>query len=352
MSDPPLVRNSGLGDFGRCPWLWSKVWLEGIAPRRPPTWSIFGRAMHTALEVRYQIGTRRAPLEQAQEAFLAALNGEIRKVGVDVFQEEYDRQERAADDSGKSVKLVAAHELGPIMLAEFVASYHDDDEWEVIHREQPFQINVPYPTTWGRQWAGKTMVVYCGTWDVLMRNRRTGQYWLWDWKTCKKLPSERSLEANDQAGSYVWVAREVLRHKGIFTAQDRIEGIIFQYLKKSLPDPRPRNAAGESLNQNGSVSLKQPAARFLRLPSYRSPEQIIRQARRVQTKAILMEQMRDDPDLIYKTHTHECERCILWDLCTAHEAGDDWEMLQEELFMVRDPFADHREAMAQGGIEL
>lgn len=348
----PVLRTSERKDFRRCPWLWEQHWLNGLSPARPPTWSIFGLAMHKALEVRYCPGRKRAPLADAQAAFLDALDGEIRKVGVDVFDEEYERQEQAAEETGRKVTLLPAHELGPAMLAHYVEVYGEDDDWEVIHNEQPFQINVPYPQDWGPRFAGRTMVVYAGTWDVLMWNRRTKEFWLWDWKTCRKLPNPRLLFMDDQRGAYLWVAKEVLVHQGILSRRDVISGIYFQYLRKALKDPRPTNRAGESLNKDGSVSLKQPSPRFLRLDSPRSPEQVVRQARRVQAEAVTMEGMRTGELPIYKNMTHECDRCILFDMCDAHESGDDWELIRDQLYVVRDPYADHREAMTAHGIHL
>lgn len=349
---PPLLRTSARKDARRCWWLWDQHWEQGWSPQRPPTWSIFGGAMHKALEVRYRKGRKRGSVDAACAAFLEYLNGEVRKVGVDLFEEEYERQERAAEEQGKAVKLVPAHELGPIMLEEYVKRYGDDAEWEVLHVEQPFQINVPYPADYGPRYRGKTMVVYAGTWDSFMRNLGTGEFWVWDWKTCKKFPDVETLEYDDQRGSYLWVAKEVLVHKGLLRPRDTITGLYFQYMKKALPDPRPRNAAGEALNQNGTVSMKQPAPRFLRYESRQSPERIARQVERVQAEAEAMALMRSGELKPYKNFTHECKRCIIFDMCTAHEDGDDWELLRDELYVVRDPFADHREAMAEGGIEL
>lgn len=354
----PMLRTSGRKDLRRCQWLWYEHWVRGWTPRRPPTWSIFGLSYHEAMAVLYPPGpvklVRR--LEKAQEKFVEALDGEIRKVGVDVFEEEYEREERKAEESGKSFKLIPADELGPIMLENYVVwakrEHGGDEEWEVLHTEQPFQINVPYPRSWGPRFKDQIMAVYCGTWDSFMRNIRTGAYWLWDWKTCKQFPNPGLLEMDDQAGSYLWVAKEVLVHKGILQHTDKIEGINFQYFKKALPDARPANSSGEALNKDGSVSLRQPTSRFLRVPSHRSIEQNVRQARRVQKEMVHMEQLLEDPEMIYKNMTHECSRCILYDPCQLHEAGDDWELMLDQLYEQRDPFADHREAMEKKGVEL
>lgn len=346
MKAPPLLRTSERKDFRRCPWLWQMHWVEGISPIRAPTWSVFGLAVHKALEHRYPPGIKRNPIEECVEVFLYELDDLGRKVGVDIdeLEEEEERQNEAKD---RKVKLVPARELGPAMLRHYAKVYGDDKEWECIHTEQTFQINVPDPAR-----KGKVLVVYAGTWDALMRNRRNKRYWLWDHKTAKAIPNPDFLELDDQAGSYIWVAKEVLVHKGLLTKRDRISGIIFNYLKKSLPDPRPTNSAGEALNQNGSVSARQPAPRFLRYPSDRSPEAIVRQARRVQKEAVVMAKMKSGELPIYKNTAHDCPRCILFDMCTAHEQGDDWELLRDELYIGRDPYADHREAMENNGIEL
>jgi hypothetical protein len=353
-----LLRTSGRKDWRRCPWYGYMRWVEGWSPKRPPTWSIFGGAYHKAMEVLYPVGSVEPNqfLEEAQQTFIDELKGEIRKIGVDIFEEEYERQEREAEDRERSVTLVPAHELGVIMLEEYVKwierTQAGDGEWEVIHTEQPFQIDVPYPKSWGKRFEGQTLVVYCGTWDNLSYNRRTKEYWLWDWKTCKSLPDHRVLDMDDQRGTYLWVAKEVLVHKGLLSPKDHLAGIVFQYAKKQLPDDRPCNAVGEALNKDGTVSKRQPVPRFLRLESARSPEQVVRQARRVQKEAVQYQQWIDDPEMIYKNQTHECIRCPLYDMCEAHESGDDWELIRDEMYVQRDPFADHREAMNHGGIEL
>lgn len=337
LPDTPGLRTSERKDFRRCPWLWEQSWIEGIRPRREPTWALFGTAIHKGLEVYYPPGIRRGRREDAIDAFLDKLENEQRKIGIlpDNATEETDAE------------LVAADELGEEMLWNYFAHYGKDSEWEVIHTEQPFQIDVPHPTK-----PGQVLVVYMGTWDVLMRHRRTGKFWLWDHKTAKSLPNIQYLELDDQAGSYLWVAREVLRHKGIFTKKDTIEGIVFNYLKKTLPDARPTNAAGHSLNKDGSVSKRQPAPRFLRHAAERTEWQLVQQAKRVQAEALVMAEYRSGALPILKNPTMDCPRCPLFDLCTLHESGDDWEDVRDALYVKRDPYRDHREAMAANGITL
>jgi Zierdtviridae exonuclease len=346
--DVPLLRTSERKDFRRCPWLWQQSWINGLRPAREPTWAIFGSAFHKAMEVRYPIGVRRGSLDDTIDAFLDFLDGEVRKVGVDLEELRDEDGEPLAGLGKKDVDLVLADELGEIMLRNYVRAYGRDRDWEVIHTEQPFQIDVPHPTI-----PGKVLVVYAGTWDALMRHRRTGKLWLWDHKTAKVFPDVNYLELDDQAGSYVWVAKEVLVHKGIITRKESIEGIIFNYAKKAKPDPRPTDAAGRSLNKDGSISARQPSARFLRHPAYRSPAASVQQARRVQAEAKAMAAMRDGTQPIYKNPTQDCPRCPLFDLCTLHEQqADGWEDYRDTFFVAKDVYADHRMAMADNGIEL
>lgn len=345
---PRGLRTSERKDFRRCPWLWEQSWLNGLKPRRAPTWAIFGTAVHKGLETYYRKGVRRGRKQDAVDAFLDNIDLSLRKVGIDLSEVSLDDDGIPEEGTSKATaELVAADELGEAMLWNYFDTYGNDSDWEVIHTEQPFQIDVPHPTK-----PGKTLVVYMGTWDALMRHRPTGKFWLWDHKTAKSLPNIQYLELDDQAGSYLWVAKEVLVHKGIFTKKDTIEGIVFNYLKKAKPDARPVDSNGHSLNLDGSVSKRQPAPRFLRHPAARTPHQIVEQARRVQAEAQHMEAMRTGVLPIYKNPTMDCPRCPLFDLCTLHEAGDDWEDYRDALFVVRDPYADHREAMAENGIVL
>lgn len=386
VSTPPLLRTSERSDFKRCPWMWQQRWRYGFTPVREPTWAVFGTAWHRAQEIYYPVGTKRGSVLDAADMFLASLDDLGRKIGVDI--EELEEAEiRKKEDKGTKVKLVPARELGPTMLREYDRYYEKDRDWEVIHSEQTFQINVPDP-----DYEDETIVVYAGTWDLLVWVRSKQRFWLVDHKTAKSIPTPGYLDLNDQAGSYPWVAREVLRHKGIFGKKDRISGIIFSYAKKSPPDDRPVNKFGESLNKatktqyvealtgvdnwtatglrkhtveylesvaaanhllvEGEVSARQPVKRFERYESPRTEAQNVRQAHRVQEEAVLMEMARNGEIPIIKNTAHDCERCVLFDLCTLHEQGDDWKFYRDEMFKVRDPYESHREDMARNGIEL
>jgi hypothetical protein len=331
---PPLLRTSERKDWRRCPWLWEKVWLQSMRPVRPPVWSWFGTAWHLAMETRYPIGTKRGKLVDVIDTFHAAVGERTGRVYTEL-------------DESTETEIVEARQLGEQMLIGYVDNYGKDPEWEVIHTEQPFQIDVPHPTK-----PDKTVVVYAGTWDLLARHLPTGELWLWDHKTAKQMPQPRFLDLDDQAGSYLWVAREVLLHKGVISKTDVIEGIIFSYAKKALPDPRPTDSEGRALNKDGTISKMQPSPRFLRHATYRSQEQNVAQALRVIDEAYVMDQQRRGKLPIWKNPSQECNRCPLFDVCEMHERGEDWESLFRMQYHKDDVYADHREAMQRGGIKL
>lgn len=327
----PILRTSERSDFKRCPWLWHKSWVEGLTARRSPTWALFGTAIHAALEVRYPVGIRRGSLADTLDRFEEAWGSEVRKV--------YSAGQELEDD-----EVVDALTLGKAMLTGYVEHYGDDIEWEVIHTEQSFQIDVPMPNTKGEE----VLVRYAGTWDLLARNRNSKEFYLWDHKTRRSFPSNWSFYSiNDQAGSYLWVGPEVLRHLGVFGKNDRIEGLVFNALRKHLPDKRPRNAEGKALNKDGSVSKLQPAPLFHREEVWRDPRERVQQARRVQAEALVMHKMRTGELPLFKTPTEDCTRCKFFELCELDEKSPREDVIdfQNAFYIKRDPYADHREEM-------
>jgi Zierdtviridae exonuclease len=330
MKKTKLVRTSERGDFKRCQWYWWMHWIEGWSPKRLPTWSWFGTAIHEGLAARYPVGKRRGSLEDMYEAFETALEGERRRM---VSQRaEWDEDE-----------MVGAEELGRAMLKGYVLKYGNDTRWKVIHTEHAFQIDVVDKK-------GRLIAIYCGRWDLLVWDMVDKVFRLVDHKTAKSIGDLGWLTLNDQAGSYLWVVPEVMRALGLFTGGEVIDGIVFNYLRKALPDPRPQNAEGKSLNKNGTVSLRQPSELFRREPTWRAPVERVTQYNRVVAETKQMQAILSGKFEPTKTPTHDCKRCPLFEVCELHEQGDDWEELLRHTFVKRDPYADHREALHEGRV--
>lgn len=368
-----LVRNSERSDFKRCPWLWHESWIKGLSPAKAPTWSWFGTAIHKGLEVRYPIGVKRGSLEDTLDAFEESVGRNVGKVYTSPNNEE----------GPSETEVVDAVALGKAMLAGYIKHFGEDDRWEVIHTEQSFQIDVPSP------YRGEgDLATLAGTWDVLMRDRVTGKFWIWDHKTRRSFPSNWGFyQINDQAGTYLWVAPEVLRDMGIFGPNDEITGLVFNALRKAMPDTRPVNHEGKSTNKPkkehyvdqrpdvfsskmklvemqelaedrgiqiyGDESAVQPPPLFHREEVYRSSQERVRQAERAQTEIILMQDMLNGDRKVYKNPTEDCVRCKLFDYCSLDESDPEGAReLAQWTLKKRDPYADHREAFGDNGVAV
>lgn len=372
----PLIRTSERGDFKECPWKWYHSWVLGLSTRRVPTWSWFGTAWHKALEVRYPVGHKRVHIADVIDAFVEAVGEEQRRVWT--AGGELDEEE-----------VVDGKELGIAMLKAYVEHYGTDRHWQVIHTEQPFQIDVPHPVT------GKLIAVYCGTWDLLVWDLVDKVYRLVDHKTRKAFKQDWSFyDLNDQGGSYLWVAREVLLHKGLIKKRDVIDGIVFNMARKTMPDERPRDAQGIAYNKPrkehylaaltragkaldpkvartvkladleasatlygltvlGEPSLKQPTPAFARYTTYRTDYERVNQGRKVVDEARHMNVVRRGKLPLLKHVTEDCSRCQFFDMCLLDEKDPQEAQAYAATMLVRrDPYADHREAMARSGVAL
>lgn len=372
MSSPPLLRTSERNDFKRCPWLWDQTWNKGLRPKREPTWAWFGSAIHVGLSVRYPIGKRRGSRADTLDAFEEALDNEVRRVYTEGG--ELDEEE-----------VVDGKELGRQMLLGYIEEYGSDSHWQVIENEQTFQIDVPHPKK------DATLVVYCGTWDLVIYDLVEKVYKVVDHKTRKAFPSNWEFYSiNDQAGSYLWVAPEVLKFKGVFKKDEAIEGLVFNALRKALPDTRPLNADGLATNKPkkeqylaalnarnisyparatipvleqyakqagltvlGDVSARQPMPRYHREEVPRSPQERVSQAQRVQAEAFWMSQIRKGKLPAFKTPTEDCVRCQIFEYCQLDEQDPEAaQEFAEAMYVKRDPYRFHRKEMQEGGVEI
>lgn len=327
MSGVPLLRTTERGTFAECQWRWYWSYVKGLEPRRTPTWSWFGRAIHEALAVRYRVGRIRGSMLDTLSAFEAALGEEVRRVWTQ--GDELDEQE-----------VVDARELGIAMLRGYINRYGKDAHWEVIVTETPMQIDVPHPKT------GRIIATYCLTLDAVVYDRVERKVRIVDHKTRSTFPAEGKWEFYDhnrQGKAYLWVAPELLRHMGLIRRADQVDGIIFNCLKKRLPDDRPTNVKGEALNKDGTVSKRQPAPLFHRHYTPSSPYERVRQAHHVAAEAVQMGLVRTGKLEPIKSTTEACPRCTLYEFCAADEISpEDGLEIARHVYSKRDPYADHR----------
>jgi hypothetical protein len=384
MAAIPLIRTSERGDLKSCEFYWWHHWQNGLTGRTVPTWAWFGTAIHKALEVRYPIGRKRGGLPDVLDAFVAAVGEETGRV--------WEKGGELDDDEVHDGKL-----LGIEMLKGYVKHWGLDTRWHVIHTEQPFQIDVRNPRT------GRLVAVYCGTWDLFVWDDKDKVYRLVDHKTRAQFKKDWSFfNLNDQAGSYQWVAPEVLRHMGLLGKNEHIDGIVFNMLRKAMPQPTaedgirynlpkrkhfeaaieaerqsmPGKVPGSSwvgpaltgkeslpmlkdiatklgLDVKGDARAVQPTALFERYTTHRGIEQRVNQGKKVLAEATRMDLIRRGKLPLLKHPTEDCVRCRLFDFCQLDEI--DPERAQEyaaTMLIKTDPYADHREAMQENGYVL
>lgn len=346
----PIIRTSERRTKKRCEWRWRMTYREGLVPKGTPATPLwFGTGIHEALAQWYQPGLSRGI--HPADAWLDWVREE----------EQYIRTSPSDNGNPDDDEFINGKDLGEAMLVGYVEKYGEDETWDVIGTEEPFQIDIPYPSGYAGHDDGirgdlptdengevDFLAIYAGTFDGVYRDLIDDTIWLMEHKTAKTI-SLRHLPLDDQAGSYWAVASKILQDKGILRKGDRIEGIMYNFLRKAMPDDRPQNDTGEYLNKNGDISKNQPSPLFVREPVERDRRERATQLRRIQHEALEMEDARNQPDRIIKNPTNDCSwDCALYDLCLLHEKGDQsWEDYRDAMFTVRDPYADHRKSAAE-----
>lgn len=368
----PILRTSERKDFRRCPQRWQWAWRQGLRRRRAnPDALWFGTGIHLALEHRYGL----PGIERGRNT-----------IGV---WRDYVGEEMAyvatlrATAVAPEVEWISALKLGEAMLEEYLSKYGKDDRWYVIKAEQTVQVPIPSRN-------GLPLVTYAGKLDVTMwdlENER--DLWLWDHKTAKSIQTNH-LTLDDQAGSYWAIAADALTAAKVIPKGSKLEGIMYNFLRKSMPDDRPRDAEGFTTNKPlkahylaaleasafsrasdvdmaelaklsigkleamctgyalavvGERSKQQPASAFLRYPVYRTARERATQLGRIADEASVMNKMRRRELPIWKNPTNDCSwDCSFFEMCELHEQGADWKEYRDMVYTKQDPYADHRES--------
>jgi hypothetical protein len=319
----PLVRTSERKDFKRCQWRWWQKWRRGLVNQDVGNALWFGTGIHLALENYYQTGTKRTP-KRALEAWDA------------YCAEDYGRLMRDEDD-----QRVSADELGRAMLHGYFQRWGGDPQFFFIAVERSGELPVVDDN-------GQIVAMYGYTYDGLLRELKTGRYWVFETNTAKSITLGH-LSLDDQAGSYLWTAPEDLRRDDLIPDDFQIAGILYNFMRKAMPDERPRDAQGFYLNKNGTRSLSQPTALYHREPVTRTRAEGESQRRRIVAEVQQMNEIRAGRLMLTKTPTRDCSwDCPFFNLCELHEAGQDWQGYARDAYTVEDPYANHRKA-ADGG---
>jgi PD-(D/E)XK nuclease superfamily len=328
----PILSTSERSSFLRCPWQWWHKYRMGYAPKGETADALwFGTGIHIALAEWYQKGKRRGP--HPAETFDTWCAGEIRDIKAAYAQGDWE--EGSFDDA----KYEDAHDLGVDMLEGYVDKYGKDEHWHIIAVETVFRVRVVRE--------GKPVAIFRSAWDGVFRDLRDGEIWVLENKSAKAIQTNY-LEHDNQGGSYFAVASAVLRSRGILGPDEKIAGVMYNFLRKSLKDDRPQNETGAYLNMDGSVSKKQPPPRFVRFPIDRSPGEVEGQMTRMANEVFVMNGVRSGAIPLLKNKTRDCTWCEFSGPCKADDRGSPaYQALLDQHYVQSDPY-DHYQKSATG----
>ena len=328
VTSPPLIRTSERAAFNRCRWAWNLSYLQELRPKRSGPALRFGTLVHEALAAYYKIGRKRGP--HPSKTFLEVYERDVKEAG-EFFV--YNEDEGTFEDE----KWLDAREMGAELLEMYVEEYGTDKNWEVLATEQPFQVPVRNPRT------SRVLFHYAGILDLVMREISTNRVWIWDHKTTAAVDLT-ALGLNEQFGSYWAFGVQWLREQGIIHPRyfDDLSGLMVNYLRRARRDDRPRNALGQSLNKDGSVSKRQQAPIFHREPTWRTDHDRDEVVRRALNDHREMEMVkRGDLALRKNPSPWNCRGCAWLDVCELHETGHDWEIMLNGTTESWSPYDEH-----------
>jgi len=320
-----LLNTSERMTFKRCRQKWYWGYVLGLKIKRERPALMFGDLIHQALAAYYKPGVKRGPHPSK------------------TFTKLYQKQLYFASGFGvkdiENEEWVEAGELGVAMLNNYVDTYGNDGLIEIIAPEHPFAW--PYHDSTGKLW------IYVGRFDAVIRWVKTGEVGLFEHKTAGSI-SDAHLQLDEQAGSYWAFAMKHLKQIGILKKNQELDMILYNFLRKSKPDERPRNKQGLYLNKDGSISKKQPTDYFLRVPVYRDEPDRRTVLRRIRLESTEMRMARTGKLAIYKNPTKDCSwDCPFYGPCELHETGDDYKEVLRQNYIRLDPHAGYKSDLSK-----
>lgn len=321
----PVVRSHERIDFKRCNKKWYWKWRKGLVPKEISFGALeLGTWVHEALALWYSNpGHRREGVLRLH--FVAIAEAAL-----------WAAKQAGAPDHAleKAEELIA---LGEAMCHAYESKYGIDPGVFVIQAEIPLEFTISDNT-------GMVVAVHRLKPDLVFSDEQGG-VWLMEHKTAASIRTGH-LVIDDQARPYGAMAGPALRKLGLIRSDANFKGILYNFLRKALPDDRPRDGKGRALNRNGSVSKRQPPVNFQRVPVRMTRKAKLRTLHRVQSETVLITEMtrglregRLTADGLPKTPHNSCPRtCQFWALCVAEEEGSDITSMEREMFVRRDPY--------------
>lgn len=335
-----LVRNSEVQVFKKCRHRWLWTYAGEAQAAAAPRALRFGTLIHAALKDYYIPGRKRglAPWDTYEKLYYEQAE-ELKDQGFNVMVDEEE--------------WVDALPLGIGMMHGYVAQYEaEDQDYEVISSEQTFQLQVRVPAYTLPLGDGRAALRYppftfraVGTFDGVWRHLPSKRLVFKEHKTATAIALD-GLPMDEQASMYWTYGPKWLRRQGLLPAGGSISHILYTFLRKAIPDPSARrDAEGHVLNKDGSVSKRQPAPYFARVPVYRDQadrqimhERVVQEARDLYlARAGLLPLYKNPGYLLFPN----CRGCPVREACELHETGGDWQAVLGQTTTPWNPYAEH-----------
>lgn len=299
----------------------------GLAPKgEHPDALWFGIGIHEALAQWYGKGFKRG--EHPADYFEMWARGQERRI----------HRSKESWELEDGPKFEDAKLLGQAMLEQYIDEYGRDQDWNVLAVEHPFRIKIVRN--------GEPIAYFQSTYDGVYRDASDGLPYLMEHKTAGQIQLAY-LELDDQGGTFWAVADDICRTSGLISPKEHIAGITYNFLRKQMPDERPQDDQGNYLNQNGTISKRQPAPYFVRHMVERSPKENFAQMSRLADEVAWMNAVRSGEMPIIKNTTKDCPFCPFFDMCKLHERGGDaWLELKDAMFVQRNPYERYQKKSA------
>jgi Zierdtviridae exonuclease len=323
-ADLPLFRSHEGIDFKRCVKKWYWRWRKGYVLKRKNIGALdLGTWVHQALAMWYTptTGTR-------HEVDLSGLFTAIAESAITW----------AATDGATDEQLEKAEELymlGKAILAAYQDKYRNDG-FETIAAEIPMEVTV-------HDADGNAVAVYKLKPDLVGRYR--DRIWLFEHKTAAAIRTEH-LVIDDQARPYGALAEMELRRQGLIGKGEKLAGIMYNFLRKGMPDERAVDKEGLALNKNGTVSKRQSAPLFLRHPvklGDKAKAATLRRKRleilQITSMTRLLKEGKIQPRWLDKTPHWSCpKQCDFFPICSLEEEGADTRDMERSLYTRQNPY--------------
>jgi hypothetical protein len=321
--EPTIVRSHERMQYKRCPKQWYWHWRKGLVPKRKRFGALdLGTWVHAGLADWYLPGVKRYGL-------LADLV--IHHSGIAIAE--------AYREGAPDYEIEKANELqmlGAAMAGAYQEHYKNDLDIDVIAAELPLEFTFP-------SLAEGAKVIHRLKPDLVYADNRDG-VWLMETKTATSVRTEH-LVIDDQARPYGAMAARALEKAGVLKGR-KFKGIMYNFLRKALPDERETNEKGQYLNKNGTVSARQPKPLFVRHPVLLTEgaravtlERIHTETRMIAGITQALRTKSIDPIHLPKTPHHSCPKfCDYFTMCTMEENGLDIRDFMKSQYLQRDPY--------------